>query len=82
LPRFFLYRIQSIIDKIGGGASDGLTGASPEAVIAKGGGETGIADGRELIPRIPRIGRRDARFRHRGQITVPIIRSGVGSEQD
>jgi len=81
-PRLFLDRIEAIVDRIRGGASNGFAGSSAKRIIREACGEAGIADARQLIPRVPAIGRRDTRFRHRGEIAVEIIRSDVGSEQD
>lgn len=79
-PRFFLYWIQPIVDKIGHHPLDGFAGSTTERVISKAGGKAGGGEADQLISRIPSIGRGISGFGHCSQVPVQIVGLSVGTK--
>ena len=75
-----LDRIQSVVDKIRGGAVDGFTGATAKGVVRERCREARFADVCELVSCVPGIGSRDSAIGGRREIPVQIIRLGAGAE--
>ena len=73
-PVLFLYGFKPSYKKIRRGSVDGFAGPSAKTIVCERRGETSSADARELISRIPRIRRGDARIRAGGQVAIQIIR--------